>query len=382
MANGPMYRQIFDDLIRGISDGTYSAGARLPSEKELADLYSVSRITSKKALEMLADRGIIMRKPGKGSFVLDSSRQNLEQQDLNYENTADSESGDESGRQNTEGSRQLFGVIMDMFDPTFGCELLQGIEYECRRLRTDIMLRFTYGSGEEEARAISEMRSRGAQGILLMCSQNETYNEDVLKLCVEKYPLVFFDRDMKGLPVPAVTTDNYTASCELTEYLINKGHKKICFASHSSMQTSTVKERFYGYRDTMGKYRLKTDDRLWITDIDQFLPTEEEQPGEETERVKRLTEYIRQNPDVTAYYAVTFRLGMLICHILKNLGIADKEIVCFDGVVIDEWFPPLLTHVEQDQFQMGVTAVRLLSRRVRGEEIVGRTLIPYRLIEA
>ena len=378
MANGPMYRQIFDDLIRGISDGKYPSGSRLPSEKELADLYSVSRITSKKALEMLADRGIIMRKPGKGSFVIDSSRQNLEQQGLNYDWFADSEPADGNALQDITEPRQLYGVIMDMFDPTFGCELLQGIEYECRRRRTDLMLRFTYGSGEEERKAISEMRSRGAQGILLMCSQNETYNEDILKLCVEKYPLVLFDRDMKGLPVPAVTTDNYNASCELTEYLINKGHKKICFISHSSMQTSTVKERFYGYRDTMGKHRLKTDENLWITDIDQFLPTEEEQQAEETERVKRLTDYIRNNPDVTAYYAVAFRLGNLILQLLKKLGMTDKEVVCFDGINIDEWFPPMLTHVEQDQFQMGIKAVRLLSRRVKGEEIVGR----YRIIEA
>ena len=376
-----MYRQIYEDLIRGISDGSYPTGSRLPSEKELADLYSVSRITSKKALEMLADRGMIMRKPGKGSFVLDSSRQNSELQTPDYESFADSDSAGEITPQDTAEKRQLFGVIMDMFDPTFGCELLQGIEYECRRLRTDLMLRFTYGSGEEEARAISDMRARGAQGILLMCSQNETYNENVLKLCVEKYPLVFFDRDMKGLPVPSATTDNYKASCELTEYLINKGHKKICFVSHSSMQTSSVKERFYGYRDTMGKHRLKTDENFWITDVDQFLPTEEEQGAEEPDRVKTLSEYIRQNPEVTAYYAVSFRYGNLICQILKNLGITDKEVVCFDGITIDEWFPPIMTHVEQDQFRMGVEAVRLLSRRVQGEEFVGRTLIPYKIIE-
>ena len=385
MTGTPMYRQIYDDLLRGISDGTYPPGCRLPSEKELAEMYSVSRITSKKALEMLADRAVIMRKPGKGSFVLEAIREDTLQAAFFSDDAADPDS--RNGRNGdgetdtTTTQRTLIGVILDYFDPSFGVELIQGIEYECRRREADMLLRITYGSSEAEAEAISDMRARGAGAILLMCAQNETYNEHILKLCVEKYPLVLIDRELKGLPVPAVTTDNYGASCRLTEYLIEKGHRNICFLSHSFKNTSTVSERFFAYRDTMSRHLLETDERLWITDMDQFLPTEDDIPIEEQDILKRLIAYIRDNPDVTAFYAVNFRLGNLIWQVLRQEHADEKEVVCFDWINMDELFPVLMTHVEQDQFQMGVTAVRLAIHRMRGEEPAGRTLIPYKFVE-
>lgn len=48
MANEPMYKKIYEDLLDGIKVGTYPPGGRLPSEKELIDMYQVSRITVKR----------------------------------------------------------------------------------------------------------------------------------------------------------------------------------------------------------------------------------------------------------------------------------------------------------------------------------------------
>lgn len=56
MKRDPLYLKIYNDLLAGIKNGTYASGSRLPSEKELSSNYDVSRITSKKALEMLASR--------------------------------------------------------------------------------------------------------------------------------------------------------------------------------------------------------------------------------------------------------------------------------------------------------------------------------------
>ncbi|WP_145517913.1 GntR family transcriptional regulator, partial [Staphylococcus warneri] len=45
------------------------AGALVPSEKELAQQYGVSQITSKNALNGLVEEGLIVRFRGKGTFV-------------------------------------------------------------------------------------------------------------------------------------------------------------------------------------------------------------------------------------------------------------------------------------------------------------------------
>ena len=80
MKKEPLYLKIYNDLLQGMQQGTYPAGSRLPSEKELSQQYEVSRITSKKALEMLSDRNLIARMPGKGSYVLGSGSEGGEEE--------------------------------------------------------------------------------------------------------------------------------------------------------------------------------------------------------------------------------------------------------------------------------------------------------------
>ena len=71
-ASKPMYEQIFESLRERIQLHQYQVGERVPSEKELCDEFGVSRITTKKALEMLASEQLIVRQPGRGSFVADT----------------------------------------------------------------------------------------------------------------------------------------------------------------------------------------------------------------------------------------------------------------------------------------------------------------------
>src|SRR5690606_4843240 len=63
------YVTIADDLRRQITAGDLVAGAVLPSEADLAGSYGVSRVTVRKALEVLRDEGLIGSRQGFGWFV-------------------------------------------------------------------------------------------------------------------------------------------------------------------------------------------------------------------------------------------------------------------------------------------------------------------------
>jgi GntR family transcriptional regulator len=65
----PLYRQVEADLRERITSGGLAPGQRLPSETELATLYSASKITLRQALANLAADGLIERRAGKGTFV-------------------------------------------------------------------------------------------------------------------------------------------------------------------------------------------------------------------------------------------------------------------------------------------------------------------------
>ena len=69
---------ISDDLRRQITGGDLASGAVLPSEAELAGSYGVSRVTVRKALEVLRDEGVVASRQGFGWFVAgDRVRQSL-----------------------------------------------------------------------------------------------------------------------------------------------------------------------------------------------------------------------------------------------------------------------------------------------------------------
>lgn len=72
------YRAIADELRRRVEGGDLAAGALLPSESELSAAYEVSRVTVRKALELLRDEGLIDARQGFGWFVAtDPVRQTL-----------------------------------------------------------------------------------------------------------------------------------------------------------------------------------------------------------------------------------------------------------------------------------------------------------------
>ena len=63
-----VYQRIITSLKKAIDDGEFS-DMRLPDERSLAESYSVSRSSIKRALGLMADQGIIFKKRGSGTFV-------------------------------------------------------------------------------------------------------------------------------------------------------------------------------------------------------------------------------------------------------------------------------------------------------------------------
>ena len=65
--NIPLYIQVKNDIYRKIENREYTN--MLPSEKLLVELYDVSRVTLRKALEVLEEEGLISRKAGFGTVI-------------------------------------------------------------------------------------------------------------------------------------------------------------------------------------------------------------------------------------------------------------------------------------------------------------------------
>src|SRR6201995_1075541 len=64
-----LWRQVADGIERGIADGRFAAGTKLPGETEIAETYRVNRHTVRRALATLAERGLVRAERGSGTYV-------------------------------------------------------------------------------------------------------------------------------------------------------------------------------------------------------------------------------------------------------------------------------------------------------------------------
>jgi GntR family transcriptional regulator len=72
----PRYYQVYVVLQQRIRDGDWTADAAMPTEQEFAARFGVSRVTIRKALNMLEEEKLILRQQGRGTFALPSARTN------------------------------------------------------------------------------------------------------------------------------------------------------------------------------------------------------------------------------------------------------------------------------------------------------------------
>lgn len=71
----PRYHQVYVTLRTWVRDGSYRPGDRIPTEPQLCEIFDVSRITVRKAIDNLCREGWLVRQQGRGTFVqLSASR--------------------------------------------------------------------------------------------------------------------------------------------------------------------------------------------------------------------------------------------------------------------------------------------------------------------
>lgn len=365
----PLYLQLYKDLLEKIRSGEYPPGSKLPSEKELGSVYNVSRITSKKAMDALVANGFITRTPGRGTFVLkrgDNVRSSL---------------AEVGGKE-----QRLIGVVIEKIAPSFGGELLLGLERACAEMGYFMVLRCTHHSKLKEEAAILELLDLGVKGLVILCVYDETYNPLVLKLALEEFPLMLIDRELNGISLPCVSTDNISAAQQLTDAVFDQGHRQLTFVTAGdAFLTSTIEDRAKGFIKSCMSHGAIVNRENWAVGVrfaDSIL-TSEQSLAQQDENVRYLINYFLNNPQITGFVAASYTLAVLVqlandqCPVIRG---QKRCVACFDAPEDIYTTEPLL-HVIQDQVSIGETAIKLLIKRIKGEYVPRQTYIPFRMVK-
>ncbi|MDQ6419741.1 GntR family transcriptional regulator [Paenibacillus sp. LHD-117] len=366
----PMYEQIFEALRDQIKAGKYAVGDRVPSEKELGDEFGVSRITSKKALELLAMDGYIVRQPGRGSFVAEPGRAGA----------LASNAAASLPKQRRTASRRLIGLVMTDFGDAYGTGLVYGMEQASREHDSYLVLRRSFGIPANEEESIKGLLELGVDGLIIFPAQGEYFNAEILKLVIDKFPFVLVDRHLKGLSAGSICSDNVAGAVKGTNHLFDLGHKHIAFLTPPPMDTTAIEDRIEGFVQAHAEMGIVVDRDIWIQDITSTLPTAyvEENKRKDIEKMK---EHLSRHPHITALFATEYNMALLAAEAVKQMGLSvpdDISIICFDSPYRNGLQP--FTHLRQNQEEMGRLAFEHVLKLRDGETMPNRVLLDAELI--
>jgi len=254
----------------------------------------------------------------------------------------------------TRKTRTIGVVIADNRNP-FYAEVLNGMEAAAREKNYHIILANTQRDYKKEEEAINLLLTKRVDGLLITPVQDR--DDDIKNLIDANIPFVIVGRDFENIEVDAVYNDEVKGGFLATEYLINKGHKRIALVD-GFLYKSPARGRLEGYKKALKKYGIPLDgDLLSVGDIDV---------KDGYERTKQLLE---KELNFTAIFAYNDMMAFGAMQAIKEKGLRIPEdigLVGYDDIPFSSLISPALTTIRLQKQDLGVESVKLLFSRMNG----------------
>lgn len=226
---------VYEAILARIEEGFWKPGQQIFSERQLSNLFSVSRVTVKHAISQLVGEGYLTYIKGRtGTFVCERK--------------------DEG-----ETLRKPFiAIALDNHTPAFASYLLEGIHDALWEKNYHTLYCNTHFGDRQIVEKLESFIKEGAKGLIfspLLDECSEEINMQVYALARQaNIPLVQLDRYDEQAKSSRVQCDNYSAMRQLSQRLIGLGVKRplvLC-----GIQTSSTEERLSGICSAFGEYDL------------------------------------------------------------------------------------------------------------------------------
>jgi len=357
MKRTPLYTQIREYLLAGIQQGRWRANDRLPTEMELAERFRVSRFTVKKALGELVEEGLVYRIQGRGSYLSSAA---------DGPDALDAERVDAERVDAEPPALRPILLVAPQFRGSLAANLLEGAEEALSEAGYRLLVRSSRNDQATERHALIEAVRAGVRGILIFPVDGESYNEDVLRLTLNKFPVVVIDRYLRGVETNCVCSDNAGGAYDAAKHLIELGHARIAFVSVHGKPTTSLEDRRDGFDRALTERGLPTGAKLMHYDSEN--EKEPPAPAEDSNNpfdaaTARIRDFLAANLDVTAVFAANGASGAAALQAAAELGLdvpGRLSVVCFDDVEHPALHRVAPTCVAQQEKALGIEAARLL----------------------
>lgn len=299
------------------------------------DQYDVSRITAARALKELANDGYIRRMRKNGSIVISQ----------NMDSTA--------ARLPAHTASPYLNVPFVLpFAPDLGFDIMGGIQKEAQK-RNILITMFNSKRLLDKERGI---------------------------------PIIFVDRQLRYLDVPYVASDNFHSMRRLTQWLLDKGHRRIAFVAYD-LNAYCENQRFKGYVKAMTDNGLELSSG-YIQEVRRMIIGMPMMPENDraTPKFVRdcLQEIISQPEPPTALMCSFDLLASYVEQQASALGISipgDLSVTGFDNIFLSNHLEVPLTTVAQNYDLIGKKGVELLLALRTGQQVQSQNLVETPIVE-
>ena len=213
---------------------------------------------------------------------------------------------------------------------------------------------------EELLRLPNMINSSRIDGIVVMGQISEEYLAELKKTDI---PQVLLDFYVECSGMESVISDGIHGSCCLTDYLIEMGHRDICFVG-SIYATSSIMDRYIGFYKSMLQHGISCSAEKVIEDRD---------------RNGKFIELALPDRMPTAFVCNCDQVAYLLVQRLKDMGYRvpeDVSVVGFDDYIYSTLSDPKLTTYRVNMEEMAKAAVSVVSKKLKNPGYAkGRTVV-------
>lgn len=221
----------------------------------------------------------------------------------------------------------------------------------------DTVLFYSNKSVKDKIKYLAEQRAIG-----VICLLRDLSDDDVNYLCNFDIPFVVVQSDSTDERISSINIDNYTATHEITQHMLDLGHKHIVYISGPSDAVFSH-ERFEGFRDAMISKQLYRKNMILQGDTSV------------SDGYWRTKQILASNPLLTAIIYATDSMAFGGMRAIGEAGLRipeDISIAGFDGmreqVEILDMLPPLTT-VVQPINSIGEKAAEIMLRKIQDKKM-------------
>ena len=311
------------------------------------------RDVAKKAGVSVATVSLVLNGKGKELRVSEALAEKVrnEAKSLNYKPNSFAR-GLRNGRSETIGL-----IVADISNPFFA-HLAFHIQCYVEEYGYSVIIANSDEKTDKMEKIISVLKSRQVDGFIIVPTEHG--EKQIESLVKDKYPVVLVDRFFKGIEVSQVFVDNYKASMEATNLLLNLNCKRIAHINYVYDLPHT-RDRKEGYVTAMTKKGLY-DPKL-IKEVNFWTMVDDVQHA--------IMELISGDEKIDGFFFASNTITITSLKILSALKLdiqKDIKMVCFDRSEVFDLFNYSIPYIRQPIPEMGKRAVELLFDQINSKD--------------